>query len=184
MKLTIREDSDIVNFDDNANDNYILFYGYGGKNKSYFENYEDAVNAYKSCRDAYKFLYQPDKTYYLVTLSSSGFYVGHDHGYHKETLKCSALFIAKNMNQLRKFLESMKNWSRREYSKYRIYTGHYGCSPVCSKTDWRKFESELQSRYLRDKVSYRLERGFGALDISTADYYETSSIPFEVTGWH
>ena len=57
---------------------------------SEFDNYEDAVAAYKSLNVRKKFLYQPDKRYFAVTLSSTGF-----EYYKRVTMKAKGLFIAK-----------------------------------------------------------------------------------------
>lgn len=156
-------------------DEYILYYKDGADvSTEVFDNYEDAVNAYKQLKSYKKFLYQPDKRYFLLTLASTGFNYG-----KRCTVKTTGLFIAKNINQIRKFLDDV-DWRvyggyDKDYSKFRIYTGGYGMNPVCSE-DWEKFDDQI-SRHLTDLDSYNLEKWFGALDISDPSA-RTRDIPF------
>ena len=168
MKLKINEDENTY---EKFKDKYILF---DRGNETEFDNYEEAVEAYKSLNSKYKFLYQPDKRYFFVTLSSTGKYVGHDHLYHRTTKKCDAIFIANNINQIARFLNKVSWRYGSGYSKYRIYDGHYGSSPVCSDTDWSRFESGVRRAYL--ETTYLLDRDFGALDVNAP--INVSSIPF------
>lgn len=59
MKLRINEDENTY---EKFKDKYILF---NRGNETEFDNYEEAVEAYKSLNSKYKFLYQPDKRYFF-----------------------------------------------------------------------------------------------------------------------
>lgn len=173
MKLMIEE---IENSMISGNE-YILYYHDGPDvSTEAFDNYEDAVSAYKQLKGSVrKFLYQPDKRYFLLTLASTGFNYG-----KRCTVKATGLFIAKNINQIRKFLDEV-DWRvfggyRSDYSKFRIYKGGYGMKPVCS-TDWDEFDDEIR-RHLYDLKPYNFDKWFGALDISDPSA-RTSDIPFE-----
>lgn len=173
MKLTICESNDLSTPNNNK---YILYFN---KDTQEFNNYDDAVRAYNNCNGCAKFLYQPDKRYFLITLSSTGFNYG-----KRNTVKAYGLFIAKNINQIRKFLANDVKWQvfggyRSEYSKFRIYTGGYGSAPVCSDTDWEKFNFMVKRELTSFGKSYDLKKDFGALDVNSASNDILMHIPFE-----
>lgn len=159
MKLMIKEDENRLP----DKSKYIL---YTRNSVSEFDNYEDAVDAYKSFRGE-RFLYQPDKRYFFVTLSSTGYESG-----RKTTAKIHVIFIAKNLNQIKKFLANdvdwhYPGWNPLDYSKYRVYTGGYGTNPICSDTDWERFNQKVID-YLRDILyPHALEKDFGVIDVSS-----------------
>ena len=156
---------------------YIL---YTRNSVSEFDNYEDAVAAYKSFHGE-RFLYQPDKRYFAVTLSSTGY-----NNYKKTTSKIHIIFIAKNLNRIKKFLAndvywhcSCSSWHPEDCSLYRVYTGGYGTDPICSDTDWFGFNQEAH-KYLRyiDYPQY-LEKDFGVIDVSSPPSGIERNIPFK-----
>ncbi len=162
MRLMIEENDTAL-----SKDKYILYARNNGPvTTEQFDDYDEAVRAYKSCRGA-KFLYQPDKRYFLLTLSSTGFEYG-----RRKTVKAHGLFIAKNINQIRKFLTNDVDWRvsggySSDYSKFRIYTGGYGDDPICSDTDFERFNYYV-CRELYSLFSYSdLEKDFGALDVNS-----------------
>ena len=159
-------------------DNYIL---YTADSKEVFNTFDEAVAAYKSIPHGRpKFLYQPDKTYFLGTLSSTGYRIGHDHAYHKDTAKCYGLFIARNVNQISTFLSRVA-WKHKgsstKSSSARLYgNGPYGSlykvDRNVSTKDWDRFEYALQRDYLWEsniQYTYLLDSGFGAIDVTNTE---------------
>ena len=153
-----------------ANDKYILL---THNAEQLFDDFDSAKKAYDECSDVYKFLYQPDKTYFVGTLTSTGSVIGHDHRNHRDVVKCVGLFMAKNKNQISKFLEKA-GWyhqgSSGSSSKARLYgNGPYG-SLYQSNTDLEQFKQYVQVYYLTSyNIAYpnKLESGFGAVDIQS-----------------
>ena len=173
MRLMIKEDDSHIP----DKSKYIL---YTIDSVSEFDNYEDAVDAYKSFHGE-KFLYQPDKRYFAVTISSTGFESG-----RKTTSKVHVIFIAKNLNQIKKFLLNDVDWhypgyNPLDYSKYRVYIGGYGSKPVCSDIDWEGFNNEIRG-YLQG-ISYPryLEKDFGVIDVSSppSEIQGANHMPFK-----
>lgn len=158
---------------------YILYSStgsYDSRNKEVYETFEEAKSAYDSCPDAYKFLYQPDETYFLGTISVTGYKVGRDHSYHKDTAKAYGLFTAKNKSQVAKFLDSVgwKHLGASKSSKARLYgNGPYGSlyrvNRNSSDVDWTEFERALYRDYFRNNIIYpsMLDSGFGAVDVAS-----------------
>lgn len=138
--------------------------------QSEYDCFEDAKIAYENCGSHLRFLYQPNKTYFIGTLSSTGYKIGHDHQYHKDTAKCTGLFIAENKNQIKKFLDKA-NWHHGnafKSSKARLY-GNRGYGSLY-RNDEDGFEYELIQNYLSSfniNYSFMLDSGFGAVDIET-----------------
>lgn len=173
MRLMIKEDDSHIP----DKSKYIL---YTRDSVSEFDNYEDAVDAYKSFHGE-KFLYQPDKRYFAVTISSTGFESG-----RKTTSKVHVIFIAKNLNQIKKFLLNDVDWhypgyNPLDYSKYRVYIGGYGSKPVCSDIDWEGFNNEIRG-YLQGILYPRyLEKDFGVIDVSSppSGIQGASDMPFK-----
>ena len=157
-------------------DKYIL---YTRNNKTEYDTFEEAKKAYEKCPELYKFLYQPDKVYFLGTISSTGKKVGHDHKLHRTVAKCYGLFMAENKNQIKRYLEKAA-WYRQgadtyysEPSKARLYgNGPYGSLYQNNDnqwTGWEHFEHDLQFWYLQESnISYphRLDDTYGAIDVS------------------
>ena len=172
-------DTDREEYDDATPDKYIL---YTPKARAEYDTFEEALKAYNNCSESHKFLYQPDKTYFLGTLSSTGYKVGHDHKYHKDIAKCYGLFIADNPNQISRFLTKV-DWhhqgSSRNSSKARLYgNGPYGSLYSSNSNDgqygWDYFDSAIQRNYLAgDNICYfhKLSDDFGAIDVTKADKY-------------
>ena len=159
-------------------DNYIL---YSGNDITEFSSYEDAVSAYRSCSGA-KFLYQPDKRYFFVTLSSTGYNYG-----KRDTVKAYGLFIAKNVNQIKRFLATDVDWRvfggyRAQYSKFRVYSGGYGSEPICSDTDFDKFNYYVNRNIRIIDPSYYLEKDFGAVSVTSTPSGIERDIPFGTIG--
>ena len=144
-----------------------------GEEKREYPSFEEAKKAYDECGYIEKFLYQPDKTYFVGTLSSTGSIIGHDHMYHRDTAKCTGLFLADNKNQIAKFLEKA-NWhhggSSSRSSKARLYGNKgYGCL-YNSKDDFNAFEYTVLHDYLNQyniNYSFKLDDSFGAIDVKT-----------------
>lgn len=160
---------------------YILYFdSSNGIENLEFVHFDEAEEAYENCNSQIKFLYQPDKTYFVGTLSSTGYKVGHDHLYHKDTAKCTGLFIAKNKNQIAKFLEKV-NWHHQgasESSKARLY-GNKGYG-FLYKDDNDEFEYHLAQYYLSSfniQFPSMIESGFGAIDIEN---YKSKGNPFRM----
>ena len=158
------------------NNKYIL---YTANTKTVFDSFEEAKEAYKNCSEEPRFLYQPDKIYFLGTLSSTGYEIGHDHMYHKSVAKCEALFEAKNKNQIKVFLENAcwhHQGSSSRSTKARLYgKGPYGCLYQSNvDEDWPSFEYVLQREYLSPsniKAFFEIEDSYGAIDIKTFEKY-------------
>ena len=152
-----------------TNDKYILFTQNG---EQVFDDWESAEKAYKECPAKEKFLYAPDKDYFLCTLSSVGWRIGHDHGYHRDIAKCRALFRAKNKNQIANFLkraEWKQGRSQAETTIARIDNGPRG-GVYNSRADWEQFKNALHRNYLWDhNISYTaaLADSYGAVDVDT-----------------
>ena len=147
---------------------------YTANTKTVFDSFEEAREAYKSCSENPRFLYQPDKIYFLGTLSSTGYEVGHDHMYHKSVAKCEALFEAKNKNQIKVFLKNNARWhhqgSATRSTKARLYgNGPYGYLYQSNiEDDWLSFEFVLQHYYLSPtniQAFFEIEDSYGAIDI-------------------
>ena len=154
------------------NDKYILF---TISNKTEYSTFKEAADAYDSCKEDIKFLYQPDKTYILTAISSTGVKVGRDHQYHKDTAICYALFIADSKAQVERFLREVcwRHQGASEANNARIYKGSYG-SYCRSDKDPETFVNLLKHVYLSDsniKFAYMLEDGFGAIDASMPNKY-------------
>lgn len=152
-------------------DKYIL---YTLTSKTEYTSQEEAEAAYNASPEYLKFLYQPDKIYFVGTISATGYIIGHDHGYHKDTAKCCGLFIADNKSQINTFLKNA-HWKHQGASKgtsnARLYgNGPYG-SLYRSDKDWKNFEWELLHSYLTPgNINYfhLLVPGHGAIDVKTA----------------
>ena len=147
-------------------DKYILFTQDG---ETEFDDFESAKQAYKEHSGNDKFLYQPDKTYFLGTVVSTSYVTGHDHRRHKNTAKITGLFIAKNKNQINKFLEK-SGWKTPrgdDGTVARLYgNGPYG-SLCQSNTDWERFKLNLNSYFYKiDRYASALDADFGAIDVS------------------
>lgn len=161
-------------------DKYALYFVNNGVAKLDFVHFDEAKEAYKNCNSQIKFLYQPDKTYFIATLSSTGYKVGFDHLYHKDTAKCTGLFIAENKNQIAKFLNKV-NWHHQgasESSKARLY-GNKGYG-FLYKDDSDEFEYHLTQYYLSSfniQFSSMIESGFGAIDIEN---YKRKENPYRM----
>ena len=150
-------------------DKYILYFESKGKiEKIKYDSFNEAKESYEKCGSLIRFLYQPNKTYFIGTLSSTGYKVGHDHLYHKDTAKCTGLFIAENKNQIMKFLDKI-NWHHQgagKSSKARLY-GNKGYGFLV-KNDNDNFEDYLIDDYLNSfNINYpsMVESGFGAINI-------------------
>ena len=153
------------------NNKYIL---YTRNTKTVFDSIQEAKEAFEKRQGEPRFLYQPDKTYFVGTMSSTGSVVGHDHMYHKSVAKCTGLFIAKNKNQIKVFLEKAcwyhggASWS----TKARLYgKGPYGSLYQSNIEDeWELFEYEIQDYYLSPSninSFSKLKDSYGAIDIKT-----------------
>ena len=158
------------------NGKYILF---TMSDKTEYGTFKEAVDAYDSCKEDIKFLYQPDKNYILTALSSTGVKVGHDHQYHKNTAICYALFIADSKAQVERFLKEVcwRHQGAYEATNARIYRGSY-CSFCRSNKDSETFVSLLKHEYLLDsniKNAYKLKDGFGAIDTSKPNKYRRNN---------
>ena len=157
------------------NDKYIL---YTPDTKTEYDSFEEAKQSYNDCKENLKFLYQPDKVYFLGTISSSGLYIGHDHMYHKTTGKCYGLFIADNKNQIKAFLNKAL-WKHQGASAHITNARLYGNGPYGSlyqsnsddiRTGWDAFDNSIQQDYLSNgNITFPswLQEGFGAIDVKT-----------------
>ena len=162
-------------------DKYILYFESKGKiEKIKYDSFNEAKESYEKCDSLIRFLYQPNKTYFIGTLSSTGYKVGHDHLYHKDTAKCTGLFIAKNKNQIMKFLDKA-NWHHQgasNSSKARLY-GNKGYGFLL-KNDNNEFEYRIINYYLTSfNIGFpsMLESGFGAIDLEK--YYSRNN-PYRI----
>ena len=144
-----------------------------GEKRGEYPTFEEAKKAYDECGYVVKFLYEPDKTYFVATLSSTGSIIGHDHMYHRNTAKCTGLFVAENKNQIAKFLEKA-NWhhggSSSRSTKARLY-GNRGYGRLFnSKDNFEDFECMLLHDYLDNcNINYfsKLNESLGAIDVKT-----------------
>lgn len=149
------------------NDKYAVY----TKTISYFGSFEDAKAAWEEVSEYGAFLYDPNKTYWVGTLSSTGYNVGHDHMLHRHTAKCCGLFIAENLKQIKTFLSDVE-WryrSNRDSSAARLYgNGPYGFL-YCSKTNREEFDDSVIRYYTDSNISYahKLSSGYGALNVNT-----------------
>lgn len=151
-------------------DKYIL---YTRTSKTEYNSFEEAQEAYNSCGEYEKFLYQPDKTYFLGTVSATGYIIGHDHNYHKDTAKCCGLFMADNKSQVETFLKR-SGWRHQGASSNRSAARLYGNGPYGSlyqsDKDWNDFDRTIQREYLTTgNINYyhQLDQGRGAIDVAT-----------------
>lgn len=163
-------------------DKYIL---YTPNTRTEYETFEEALVAYNNCSELHKFLYQPDKTYFLGTLSSTGYKIGYDHKYHKHVAKCYGLFMADNPNQIKNFLTKV-GWhhqgSSRNSNKARLYgNGPYGSLYQSNSDDerygWDYFNSTIQGDYLvgsNIRNFNKLRDDFGAIDVTKVSKYNSS----------
>ena len=171
MRLRINENENNTP----SKDKYILYHR--GSVPEEFDDYQEAVKAYDSCRNETRFLYQPDKRYFIVTLSASG-YESYRHTPRRTTAKATGVFIAKNINQIKKFLANYANWrfdNSPDATKYRIYIGGYGMNPVCSDTEWERFNMECRRGF---DYWYSYDTDFGAVDVNSANEHIKYSMPF------
>lgn len=154
---------------------YIL---YTSTTKTEIDTFEDAKVAYNDSREL-RFLYQPDKTYYLCTISASGSVVGDDHAYYRDTAKCYGLFISRSANQIEIFLNSI-GWrhqgASKNLTKARMYVDNNRSNLLkvssANSPDFEKFEYFLQHYYLKPSninSYYLLENGYGAIDVKNYD---------------
>ena len=151
------------------------------------DTFNEAESFYNMCKEP-RFLYQPDKVYFLGTLVSTGKRIGHDRLYHRSVAKCEGLFISKNKNQIKVFLEKV-DWhhpgSHSESSKVRLYgKGSYG-SLHQSNQDWEEFDRSIVFEYFKSNIYSEklLLKGYGAIDVSIPEnieyYYHKTPYKFK-----
>ena len=184
----------ILNYKESANNKkYILYIkSLDSSMRVEFDTSEEAIKAYNTCSEKDKFLYQPNKTYFLGTLKSTGKIVGPDHGYHRTIASCTGLFIAKNKNQIKTFLENIKGYtwynqsSEARATKARLYgNGPYGflySSKIEDKKyGWNLFDKSIIRKYfsynniINDEC---LKYAYGAIDILNSDKISYRDNPY------
>ena len=152
-----------------------------------FDTFTEAETAYKNCTER-KFLYQPEKTYFLGTLVSTGKVLGLDNLYHRRTVKCKGLFISKNKNQIKTFLEKV-DWhppvTPTDSSKVRLYKNGTTETLYQSnlKNSWEGFNRDIFQEYLTCNIYFDklLEKGYGAIDVGIPEnvQYYYHKIPYQ-----